>query len=93
MQWFTEFMCMLMINLRTEPEKSFNELVKEAYGDKLGPHHSWMIRNGAKLAMSYPITREWWLEKFDIPDWDALEPVTNNFIAVREVVGKFVTEN
>jgi hypothetical protein len=82
-----------MISLREEPEKSFNDLVKAAYSEKLGPNHSWMIRNGAKLAMSYPIAREWCLEKFEIPDWDALEPVTTNFIQVREVVGKFVREN
>jgi len=58
MWWFSKFMCELFNLLLNAPEKSMSTCAGEAYAEKLGPHHGFFIRQGAKLAMSAAGSRE-----------------------------------
>ena len=51
MLWFTEFLSILLGRLGTDPNKSASDAAKEAYEKALGPHHPFMLRQAAKVAM------------------------------------------
>ena len=49
--WFMEFLSVLLGRLGSDPNKSASDAAKEAYEKALGPHHSFMLRQAAKVAM------------------------------------------
>eukprot|EP00331_Platyophrya_macrostoma_P032096 CAMPEP_0176443614 /NCGR_PEP_ID=MMETSP0127-20121128/22543_1 /TAXON_ID=938130 /ORGANISM="Platyophrya macrostoma, Strain WH" /LENGTH=228 /DNA_ID=CAMNT_0017828907 /DNA_START=92 /DNA_END=778 /DNA_ORIENTATION=- len=51
MLWFTEFLSIMLARLGTDPKKAASDAAKEAYEKALGPHHPFMLRQAAKVAM------------------------------------------
>lgn len=50
--WFLHFLLVMLKKLNTT-EDSFSKIVKQAYDEALAPHHSWLIRKGAGLALNF----------------------------------------
>lgn len=50
--WFLNFMKMVLYNLKTTND-SFSSCLKKAYKEILSPHHTWMVRQAAKVAFGF----------------------------------------
>jgi hypothetical protein len=50
--WFLHFLHTMFKRLSTTDE-SFSKIVKTAYDEALAPHHSWLLRKGAGIALSF----------------------------------------
>jgi hypothetical protein len=51
MTWFLDFLKVFFSGLGKDPTKSASDSAKEAYEKALGPHHSFLLRQAAKVAM------------------------------------------
>ena len=51
MTWFMDFMRIFFGGLGKDASKSASDAAKEAYEKALGPHHPFMLRQAAKIAM------------------------------------------
>jgi len=49
--WFMEFLSVLLGKLGSDPNKAPSDASKEGYEKALGPHHPFMLRQAAKVAM------------------------------------------
>jgi hypothetical protein len=49
--WLMDFVYHLMKNLHEDKSTSLSHCAKDAYGKGLGPHHPWVVRQAAKVAM------------------------------------------
>lgn len=49
--WLMDFVFHLMKNLHDDKSTSLGHCAKDAYGKGLGPHHPWVVRQAAKVAM------------------------------------------
>jgi len=56
--WLCDFIYHLMYNLDHDRTHSLGHCAKDAYSKGLGPHHPWIVRNGAKVAMMACPSRE-----------------------------------
>jgi len=58
MWWLTKFCSHLFDLLLNSPEIPLSTCCQTAYKDQFGPHHPWIIRKGAGLAMKAAGTRD-----------------------------------
>lgn len=50
--WFLHFLH-LTFRAMANTNEQFNTIVKQAYNDALGPHHTWFVRNAAKIGFGF----------------------------------------
>ena len=51
--WFMEFLICIFKKLITEEDKTLKEILKDAYGQVLGPRHSFIVRTAVNAALSF----------------------------------------
>ena len=51
MWWLLEFFTNLLGVLTTDPNAELPKIVRDSYDKSFGPHHPWIVRKGAQLAM------------------------------------------
>jgi len=51
MTWFLEFLMVFLGNMGKDPKKSASDAAREGYDKALGPHHPFLLRQVAKVAM------------------------------------------
>lgn len=56
--WLLDFLHHFMEKLYNERDAKLSAVAKNAYNKGLGPHHPWVIRQGAKVAMLAVPSRE-----------------------------------
>ena len=56
--WLLDFLYVLMSNLADDATATLPSAVKEAYSQGLGPHHPWILRKAAGVAMIAVMSRE-----------------------------------
>lgn len=53
-----DYLAILLGDLSNFPDKSMKEISKNAYEVALGPHHPWLIRKTASIAVAAVPTKE-----------------------------------
>lgn len=61
--WLLDYVTLLLKDIRDFPEKTMREVSKNAYEVALAPHHPWLIRNIASVAVAAVPSKEDFLEK------------------------------
>lgn len=93
-----EFLSVLLGGLGKDPKAAPSDCARAAYKAALGPHHPFMLRQVAKLAMGAAPGRKNFEKKL-FPDitpeklCEILISMTERIDKVRAVIGKFYTEN
>lgn len=59
--WLLDFLHHLMEMLYTDRQAKLSACAKHAYSEGLGPHHPWVVRQAAKVAMLAAPSRETFL--------------------------------
>jgi hypothetical protein len=52
LSWFLHFM-MKTLRYMNETDFAFNKCIKKSYEDVLAPHHPWLVRQGASIALGF----------------------------------------
>ena len=60
--WLMDFLHILMKNLHEDQSTSLGNCAKDAYSKGLGPHHPWVVRQAAKVAMLACPSRETFIQ-------------------------------
>ena len=61
--WLLDYLTLMLKDIRDFPEKTMKEVSKNAYEVALAPHHPWLIRNIASVAVAAVPSKEDFLEK------------------------------
>jgi hypothetical protein len=87
MSWFLIFISDAYKNMirNISISNDFSACLKKSYEDHLAPHHSWIVRNGAKLAMSFAPSSTSYAMK-------AILGETSNSIEDNQKVQELITE-
>lgn len=63
--WFLDFFYNIVNRCITQPDKSFCDCIKLSYDSALAPHHPWLVRKGAGVALAMaPNKREKGMKAF-----------------------------
>ena len=66
MWWLTKFVTKIFENLLNQPEMTLVAGLQDAYQTGFAPHHPWLVRKGAGLAMCAAGSKEALLQKWGI---------------------------
>ena len=90
--WMLDYLHILLEDLLKNPSKKMKEASKAAYDAALGPHHPWLIRKTASVAVAAVPTKEEFLQKTNC-DETALAEIVEKLGILRTSLWGFYKEN
>lgn len=93
MHWLTIFVSTLFDKLAQSEDAELPKTLRESYDIAFGPHHPWIVRKGAGLAMRAAPARETLMATIQIKDGSGLNKANDGFKLVEKALDEFLTEN
>ena len=90
--WLLDYLTLLLKDIRDFPEKSMKEVSKNAYDMALAPHHPWLIRNIASVAVAAVPSKEDFLDKTNC-DIKQIGEAVDKLTILKDALWKFYKEN
>lgn len=90
--WLLDYVTLMLKDIRDFPDKTMKEVSKNAYEVALAPHHPWLIRNIASVAVAAVPSKEDFLEKANC-DIQQIGEAVEKLTILKDALWAFYKEN